>query len=296
MKPHFYPPNRFNNKMFYYFCCEDCRSVSIHPVPSRDDMNQIYGVNDHSYLKSVPEGKKIEFNFNYPRYNHRKIQIDLFNDHIPHIKGKSIVDYATGSGAYLAFAKSKGFECIGIEYNREFAGILREKTGLDILPIEDFEKKYYSGKFDVIHFGHILEHLENPKELLDWAKNYSHDNTAVIIDGHLENNFCISWFVIKIISKLKGKKYNEYAPQHITFTNYRSQLAFFENSGLKTIKYKVLEQSFPLPETIKPFSFSRLSRYLLSKFSIFISSFNPWWGNLFHYIGKFHFDKDECKT
>ena len=201
-------------------------------------------------------------------------------------KGKNLLDFATGSGFYLAFAQKLGLEGVGIEYSPEFAALLKTRSDLNIISNKEFEQKYAEQKFDIIHFGHILEHVEKPSELIQQLIPYAHAETVFIVDGPLENNFCLSRFYIKIGSLLKRKKFNTYPPQHLSFTNHKSQLLVFENAGLEKISYKIAEQDFPLPDKPEWKSPVRLISFIISRISIQLSKLHPKAGNVFHYVGK----------
>lgn len=285
MKLHFYPPNRFNKKVFYYYKCNSCSSLSIFPLPTPEDFGLIYGTNDHFYLLNSPEDQLLEFNFNYKEFTNEKYQLDFLEKAIPIFKGRKILDYACGNGYYMAYAKKIGLQPIGIEYSKVFSRLLRKKTKLEIYSFDEFEAKYNNEKFDIIHFGHILEHLVTPFKCLNDMKKYAHKDTLYIIDGPLENNICLSRLILNIGSKLKRKKYNEYQPQHLSFTTYDAQLLFFKKLEMKIIKYKVVEQYWPLPQTIEWTSFSSIIKFSIARCSIMISKCFKKHGNIFHCIG-----------
>lgn len=187
----------------------------------------------------------------------------------------------------MAYVKKFGINVTGVEYNEEFAKLLRAKTDLDIFSFQEFESKYNGLKFDLIHFGHILEHLNHPQEMLEMAKKYSHENTILIIDGPLEKNYSFTRFVISVGSRIKGNKLNHYAPQHITFTDAKSQLLFFEKNGLEKIGFKTVEQMWPMPPKPDFNSPRNLFLFLMGRISVVISKLNSSWGNVFHYAGKY---------
>lgn len=282
MNLHFYPPNKFNGKEFHYYKCEKCLSLAIFPIPSKEDFDVIYGTNDHFYLLAK---EKFNFDFKYKKYTYQYYQLKFLKEASPFLKGKKLLDYGCGNGYYIAFAQRFGIESVGIEFDKKFAELLRGKTSLNIFSWEEFAQKYSGEKFDIIHLGHILEHLPNPKELLKELKKFSHNNTMFIIDGPLENNACLSRFFISIFSKLKKRKFNEYPPQHLSFTNYDSQLLFFKSIGFKTIRYTAAEQYWPLPEKVNTLSDGL--KYLLAYCSIHFSMLFKKHGNIFHFIGKF---------
>jgi ubiquinone/menaquinone biosynthesis C-methylase UbiE len=250
-------------------------------------MKLMYGPNDHAYLLRLKEGERHTFNLNYPKFNHQGFQLEFFKKYDYKQYGNTLLDIGCGSGFYMNYAKTFGFTCYGIEFNENFAKLLRAKTDLDIYSFEEFQILFPQGKqFDVIHMGHVLEHSTDPRQFIESIKRYAHAGTVFVFDGPLEKNKCLSRFMIKCGSVLQRNKSNTYPPQHITFTNYRSQLDFFRRSGLMPVNYEVREQIFPLPDKFEFKHPLRSALFLMSRLSILISGLNPKWGNVFHFAGR----------
>lgn len=289
MRPHFYPPNIFNGITFRYYLCEDCETVSIFPLPEKDTFDLMYGPMDHSYLGKLEPQQMLKHSVSlkdYPLHTSHRFQLEFFNSHLSLIKGKKLLDYGCGGGFYVSHALAKGVDAIGVEYSDSFAALLREKTGLEIVSVSELEKKYANTKFDVIHFGHNLEHLTQPYKIFELLEKYTHPDTIYLVDGPLENNACLSRSIIEFFSKLKGRKSNTYAPYHLYFTTYTSQLAFFKKLHFEVIKYEAREQYWPLPQKPDYKSLRSILMFGLAHLSFFISGLSATQGNIFHFAGK----------
>ena len=278
-----YPDIHFNSKIFSYYNCKSCSSYNVFPNPTLEDFEKIYGATDHNYLEEVKD--KLTYNFNYPFAHHQGFQIKFLKQIETQLKGKSLLDFACGSGFYLKYAEQLGAKVVGVEFDENFVKLLREKTDLELYTLENVLKVYNDKPFDFIHLGHILEHLVDPISIMEALKKLAHKDTVFIIDGPLEKNVCLSRFYIDIGSRIKGKKFNEFAPQHLTLTTQKSQLLFFEKMGLQTEKYIVVEQYFPLPSSLGKSIGASLS-FLIASCSISLSLMIPTFGNVFHYRGK----------
>jgi len=285
LKKSIYPPTLFNDHYFYYYKCTHCKSLSVFPLPEKEDFDLMYGVNDHDYLLKL-KGEKFRHTFEYPKFDQQSYQLLFLKEIADSIKDKTLLDYGCGNGFYMKYAQTLGAMPVGIDYNASFCELLKDKTGLEILSEDGFLEKHHGSKFDIIHFGHILEHLVKPDQIINQMKQYAHQDTLFIADGPLEANTCLSHFAIKLGSRIKAKTHNAHPPQHLSLTNYHSQLNFFENLALKTIKYKAKEQYFPLPHKADWRSLSSVFRFTLSRLSIRTSALFPQIGNIFHYIGK----------
>ncbi len=283
----FYPPTNFNEKIFHYKECLACGSSFVDPLPDKSDFDSMYGENDHAYLKELGEDEMYSHKLGHSLYDHQGYQMDFFKKGEYWKKTRTLLDVGCGSGFYMQNAKKFGMEVTGIEYDDEFTKLLRKKTGLDIMTFDDFEKHCSEKKFDLIHFGHILEHLNQPYQMIEWAKAFAHEKTVLIIDGPIEKNLSFTRFVISIGSRIKRNKMNYYPPQHITFTDAESQLKFFERNNLITLRFRTAQQMWPFPAHPDFSSFRRTILFLLGRLSVIISKLNPGWGNVFHYAGKF---------
>lgn len=278
-----YPDIHFNNKVFVYYACIKCKSYNVFPNPTIDDFKKIYGEEDHTYLKEVKE--KLTYDFNFPFAHHQGIQIKFLNQIKNDLRGKTLLDFACGSGFYLKYAEQFGAKVVGIEFDESFVELLKQKTDLELYTLEKALKTFHDKPFDYIHLGHILEHLVDPTLIIEELKKLAHKNTVFIMDGPLEKNACLSRFYIDWGSRVKGKKFNEFAPQHLTLTTQKSQLQFFKEMGLQTEKYIIVEQYFPLPSSFKKSIGGSLS-FLIASCSIILSMIIPSFGNIFHYRGK----------
>lgn len=279
----FYPDVHFNNKVFSYYKCNSCKSFNLFPTPNEDDFKEMYGGNDHTYLKELKG--ELEYDFNYPFGDHQGYQVQFLSQIKEDLKEKKLLDYACGSGFYMKYAEQLGAKVIGVEFDLEFVNLLKEKTNFEIFTFTQLKEKFIDDKFDYIHLGHVLEHVPNPYQLIIDLKKMAHKSTVFLIDGPLDRNYCLHRFYVDFGSKLKAKKYSSTIPQHISLTTHKSQLTFFSRVGLKKNKYIVEEVYFPLPSKIGG-SFSQILSYLIATISILISRVVPTSGNIFHYRGR----------
>ena len=279
----YYPEAHFNNKVFKYYKCNSCQSYNVFPSPNEDDFNKMYGENDHTYLKEI--SGKLEYNFNFPFADHQGYQIEFLKQIKDDIQGKILLDYACGSGFYMHYAQKLGAKAVGVEFDEQFVNVLKSKTNLDIYTFQNLHEQFKGKTFDYIHLGHVLEHLSAPLELIYQLKEFTHKDTLFIVDGPLERNHCLHRFYVDFGSRLKGKKYRNSIPQHLTLTTQKSQLTFFKQAGLKKDKYIVTEQYFPLPFKLEK-SIGKIVSYLIATASILLSKAIPSSGNIFHYRGK----------
>ncbi len=89
--------------------------------------------------------------------------------------GSRILDFGSGSGAFLSLAKQNGHQVMGIEPGEDFATYARDKHGVEVIIAPWQEAKLADGQFDVITASHVLEHLREPvsalRQLAQWLSD-----------------------------------------------------------------------------------------------------------------------------
>lgn len=93
--------------------------------------------------------------------------------------GKRILDLGCATGDYCLELERLGFKCVGVEINEEYVKIAREK-GVDAyvikkqVPLED-------KSFDTVIIFEVLEHIQDPDEILKEAKRISQKNILITV-------------------------------------------------------------------------------------------------------------------
>lgn len=91
--------------------------------------------------------------------------IDNFWNDTQKNKEKSCLDVGSGLGVFPAVLKELNWNCVAIEPDPEACEIIREKIGIEVLSGELVECQKI-GEFNLICFNKVLEHTQNPKEML----------------------------------------------------------------------------------------------------------------------------------
>lgn len=81
-------------------------------------------------------------------------------------KANSLLDFGSGKGHFLAVAKTKGWNGLGIETAQERAKFAKEKYDVKVHSELYEGGKIEVGNFDLITLNHVLEHLPEPLELI----------------------------------------------------------------------------------------------------------------------------------
>jgi len=92
-------------------------------------------------------------------------------------KDKTILDYGCGVGDFLKKMRLEKWEAQGYEPNVNAKEILKKKGIITINGIDSVEKN----SVDVITLWHVLEHIENPLEIIKELKDKLKENGFLII-------------------------------------------------------------------------------------------------------------------
>jgi SAM-dependent methyltransferase len=81
-------------------------------------------------------------------------------------QGKSLLDYGSGRGEFLEFAAHAGFKAEGADVDPECVKLSARYGPACQLNAQDPLAQFGNKSFDVVSCFHVLEHVENPKQIL----------------------------------------------------------------------------------------------------------------------------------
>ncbi|MGB9736310.1 MAG: class I SAM-dependent methyltransferase [bacterium] len=112
-------------------------------------------------------------NFDTPLVN--PINLNL----VKRYAGLNILDVGCATGGYCIELKKSGYNCIGVDINKEYVRIAR-KNGINVCLIKD-EFPFKDNSFDTVLLFEIIEHLEEPGRLLKEAKRVAKKNILISV-------------------------------------------------------------------------------------------------------------------
>jgi SAM-dependent methyltransferase len=148
--------------------CEDCGYVFVSPRPDFQELQNYYSkASKYDGWLSELEARDL-----------------LWKRRLKKIKGikrsGNLLDVGTGIGQFLHHARKEFTDVEGLEISSSAIQIAREKYRLDIRrgTIEnlDFDKKY-----DHITLFHVLEHVHDPKSVLEKCRSLLTDDGLLVI-------------------------------------------------------------------------------------------------------------------
>ena len=158
----------------------------------------------------------------------------------PEIKSKNekptLLDIGSGIGIMLETAASAGFEPVGVELSDSLAEVARSK-GFNVINT-DISEATINQQFDVVSMMDIIEHLENPKKILQSIKYLIKDEGELIV--YTPNHDSMIVKIAHVLYKLgiKAPIENIFACSHTCFFTTHTLQTILTASG-----YKITEVS-----------------------------------------------------
>ena len=217
--------------------CVECGFKHVTPIPTEDDLEEIYSHEYYQtekpfYIEHYIEDKEWWDVVYTDRY-------EILESHLPHSRRK-LLDIGSGPGLFLKLGQGRGWQVKGIEPSSEAAAYSKEILKLDIEEIffdETSVKKL--GKFDAINMGEVLEHLPDPKAILDLAHStLSEDGLICLI---VPNDF--NPFQELLRESVDFKPWWIAPPHHINYFNQKSLASLLEGCGFEVVHK---ETTFPI--------------------------------------------------
>jgi SAM-dependent methyltransferase len=246
-------------------------------MPDAETLEQIYGNSSNyaQYLQCNGEGEKLDYE-NGPVVRWLKS-----------LSRGTFLDYGCGHGNLLLEAVKLGWKSIGVEYNQEFADLLRNIRGVEIFTADNVSNLEYS--VDVLCLGDVLEHLTDINTQFQGILRLLKPNGILLAQGPLDANFNLFFLILKWARTFYKGKNNEIQPQHVIMATRKGQMALFERFGLIRQEFTIYEEWHPAPSEICGRQFLQprtLGMYSLRKLSRAISSLRTnEWGNRYFYAG-----------
>lgn len=252
---------RFGSALQYtYVLCADCSLVYQSPRPKYDQH-----FIDAAYAEYYQFADNLELN---DLADVRESSVTMFKKEVDYIiqydeKRTVVLDIGSGMGTFLYASKPYYKTVIGLDVSAQMASFVEKKLGVKIY-VQQFEDFHYPEKFSLIHMSHVLEHVPDPNNWLQKAKQMLDQKGILVIN--VPNKFSISFRLQHLFTKLGIKKqfsdsWNDPArtPDHL-----------FEPT-IKSMKYLLDKNNY---EILEYYTYSR--RDPASNGSVFSKAINRW--------------------
>lgn len=157
--------------------CLNCGFVSQMDIPSGEELRVYYSHNYRADYKSVYE-PKLKHVYRAGAAATKRLAF-LERSGIV-INGKSILDIGAGGGEFVFLASTRGGLAQGIEPNEGYSQFAKREYGVDVQTamLDDVN----IGGVDIITMFHVLEHIADPKVVLEKLWGLLNENGILFIE------------------------------------------------------------------------------------------------------------------
>ena len=145
--------------------CRRCGLVYANPRGAEADIlqryNRDYFWNEYLPAAGAPDGR-IDYEFIDGR---NAPMLALIRQHAPN--ARRLLEVGSGAGLFLKAAERAGWDVAGVELSADGAAFAREHLGLDVREERAEAMSFPAGSFDVVAMMEVIEHLFDPRAVLD---------------------------------------------------------------------------------------------------------------------------------
>ena len=192
----------FTKEKVSYVKCKNCGLIFLNPQTSYKIIKDLYKDGEaywrdykHNILNGVDFSKKAS-NF----------YIELIQENIFLTKEMKVLDVGCGIGVFLNQIKPFVKEVKGIDLSEWTSKFSKEKYGIDILVGDILKLNLPKNYFDIITMWQTLEHVKNPKLIIEKIKAILRPDGYIIIGTPSVN--CL-------FAKILGRKWNHFHKEHL---------------------------------------------------------------------------------
>ena len=104
--------------------------------------------------------------YHYYENHWKRVALDLLQEHAGDVKGWSLLDYGCGRGETMDYASRMGMKVFGLDSDPNCVALSSIYGTAEVLNFAEPTKQVKPSSFDVVACFHVLEHVDNPKEVL----------------------------------------------------------------------------------------------------------------------------------
>jgi 2-polyprenyl-3-methyl-5-hydroxy-6-metoxy-1,4-benzoquinol methylase len=157
--------------------CNSCYFLFTNPRPSEDEIGAYYQSQD--YISHHDEAKDVMSKI-YTSVRDYTIgqKVKMINEQS--LKKGTLLDIGCGTGNFLGAIKENGWKVFGTEPDSGAREVASKRVGASIF--QDIQTDALQAqKFDVITLWHVLEHVHQLNETLEWLTKHLNENGTIII-------------------------------------------------------------------------------------------------------------------
>lgn len=238
---------RFGHKFqFTYVKCNNCSLIYSSPRPTYN--KEFIGAAYASYYQFANDLKLDDFTkvneSGIPMFTEELEYISTFDIH-----KTATLDIGSGMGTYLYAAKKIYPLCVGIDVSEQMGKYIEQTLGIKVFNVQ-FEDFDYPTKFSLIHMSHVIEHIPNPNEWLQKAKELLTPEGVLVVNVphkySISNRIQYFFYLLGIKKRVSsGWASPDRTPDHLFEPTIKSMKYIMEKNGFKILDFFTYSRKDP---------------------------------------------------
>jgi len=235
-----------SEKQFTYVKCNNCGLIYQSPRPA---YNQHFI--DAAYAEYYQFTESLNAN---DAQKVRHSGTAMFQKEIDYIQQfdplkTAALDIGSGMGTFLDAARKYYPVVLGLDVSEKMAKFVEQTVGVEVL-VEQFDDFVSPIKFSLIHMSHVLEHVPNPNQWLQKAKENLEPKGILVINipNKLSLGSQVQHFFYKTgLKKQFSSTWNDPSrtPDHLFEPTIRSMLYLLKKNGYEVLEYYTYSRKDP---------------------------------------------------
>jgi 2-polyprenyl-3-methyl-5-hydroxy-6-metoxy-1,4-benzoquinol methylase len=225
-----YAHQTYSSKRYSIMCCQSCKSAIALPRPTAEELDKFY--TSEYFGKSTSTDLKLGYvDYRVTAEENAKHGWKDLNAYtsLTSVTPKKLLDVGCATGGFLAEAQRSGeWECVGVEVSHYAVEVARKEFGLNVISGDIWSPSLEPNTFGLITMWHVLEHLINPFDALERARE------LLVSGGNLFIEIP-NWNSLGRI--IRGASWSQLKPpEHINFWNTHSLQIAVKKAGFEVVQ------------------------------------------------------------
>ena len=210
--------NTVSGEVFNIVTCQSCGFHFTNPRPSEASIGRYYQSENYISHSNTKKGLMDKI-YHLVRNFTLKGKLTLINKQQPN-KGK-LLDIGCGTGMFLKVCQDNGWNVTGIEPDKG-ASQLANEQGLNVIKPTIWQLNQ-TEQYEVITMWHVLEHVHQLQQCVEWLRNHLTTNGTLII-------------AVPNLNAYDAQQYQEQwaafdVPRHLYHFSQQDMKRLFESKG-----------------------------------------------------------------
>ena len=171
--------DNYSNEYFKIVQCNNCHFIFTNPRPTVTEIGNYYTSPDYMSHQSHSKGMTQSI-YRYARNYMKRKKLKLIQNAVGKNSDFSLLDFGCGTGDFLGFIKQNNIFAEGVEPDEQAREVAKKVNLADTYSIEN-SKNLEKDKYDVITLWHVLEHVHDLHNQIDYFYNWLKPNGKLII-------------------------------------------------------------------------------------------------------------------